>query len=135
MHFGLNHPDRALSLVVGGCGYGAEADKRAEAFREGVRQEQQQLKAALDEHGERLERLRRVAARHDVRRRLLDLGTSGTPSEAVHPWPHHLRLCPHHRLLLHDLQLLLLLGLRCSCAPSPRSCSPRSRRTPPASRS
>ncbi len=36
LHFGLNHPDRALSLVVGGCGYGAETDKRdqfrAEAF-------------------------------------------------------------------------------------------------------
>ena len=35
LHFGLNHPDRALSLTVGGCGYGAEADKqdqfRAEA--------------------------------------------------------------------------------------------------------
>lgn len=32
LHFGLNHPDRALSLVIGGCGYGAEADKR-EQFR------------------------------------------------------------------------------------------------------
>jgi pimeloyl-ACP methyl ester carboxylesterase len=32
LHFGLRHPDRALSLCVGGCGYGAELDKR-DAFR------------------------------------------------------------------------------------------------------
>jgi len=28
LHFGLQHPERALSLVVAGCGYGAEKDKR-----------------------------------------------------------------------------------------------------------
>jgi pimeloyl-ACP methyl ester carboxylesterase len=28
LHFGLHHPERALSLVVAGCGYGAEKDKR-----------------------------------------------------------------------------------------------------------
>ena len=28
LHFGLGYPDRALSLVVAGCGYGAEKDKR-----------------------------------------------------------------------------------------------------------
>jgi pimeloyl-ACP methyl ester carboxylesterase len=33
LHFGLNHPDRALSLVVGGCGYGAESEMRAQ-FRD-----------------------------------------------------------------------------------------------------
>ncbi|WP_229192700.1 alpha/beta fold hydrolase [Bradyrhizobium brasilense] len=32
LHFGLRHPDRALSLCIGGCGYGAELDKR-ETFR------------------------------------------------------------------------------------------------------
>ncbi len=32
LHFGLRHPDRALSLCIGGCGYGAEADQR-ERFR------------------------------------------------------------------------------------------------------
>jgi pimeloyl-ACP methyl ester carboxylesterase len=32
LHFGLRHPQRALSLCIGGCGYGAELDKR-EAFR------------------------------------------------------------------------------------------------------
>ena len=32
LHFGLRHPRRALSLCVGGCGYGAELDKR-ERFR------------------------------------------------------------------------------------------------------
>src|SRR6201995_809936 len=32
LHFGLRHPTRALSLCVGGCGYGAEPDKR-EIFR------------------------------------------------------------------------------------------------------
>ena len=29
LHFGLRHPQRALSLCIGGCGYGAEPDKRA----------------------------------------------------------------------------------------------------------
>ena len=33
LHFGLHHPDRALSLVVAGCGYGAEKDKQ-EQFKE-----------------------------------------------------------------------------------------------------
>ena len=32
LHFGLRHPPRALSLCIGGCGYGAELDKR-EIFR------------------------------------------------------------------------------------------------------
>ncbi|HET6182448.1 MAG TPA: alpha/beta hydrolase [Acetobacteraceae bacterium] len=29
LHFGFRHPSRALSLVVAGCGYGAEPDQRA----------------------------------------------------------------------------------------------------------
>jgi pimeloyl-ACP methyl ester carboxylesterase len=32
LHFGFRHPDRALSLCVGGCGYGAEREER-EKFR------------------------------------------------------------------------------------------------------
>ncbi len=32
LHFGFRHPERALSLVVSGCGYGAESQQR-EAFR------------------------------------------------------------------------------------------------------
>ena len=32
LHFGLSYPQRALSLCIGGCGYGAEPDKR-ERFR------------------------------------------------------------------------------------------------------
>jgi pimeloyl-ACP methyl ester carboxylesterase len=32
LHFGLRHQQRALSLCIGGCGYGAEPDKR-ETFR------------------------------------------------------------------------------------------------------
>lgn len=34
LHFGLNQPDRALSLVVAGCGYGAERDQRESFKRE-----------------------------------------------------------------------------------------------------
>jgi pimeloyl-ACP methyl ester carboxylesterase len=30
LHFGLNYPERAISLVIGGCGYGAEAARRAQ---------------------------------------------------------------------------------------------------------
>ena len=33
LHFGLQHPGRALSLCVAGCGYGAEPAQR-ERFRE-----------------------------------------------------------------------------------------------------
>jgi pimeloyl-ACP methyl ester carboxylesterase len=32
LHFGLRHPDRALSLCLGGCGYGAEPE-RQDLFR------------------------------------------------------------------------------------------------------
>jgi len=32
LHFGLHYPDRALSLTVGGCGYGAKPDQR-EGFK------------------------------------------------------------------------------------------------------
>ena len=32
LHFGLRHPDRAASLCIGGCGYGAELEKR-EGFK------------------------------------------------------------------------------------------------------
>jgi pimeloyl-ACP methyl ester carboxylesterase len=44
LHFGFRHPGRALSLCVGGCGYGAEPDERerfraeAEAIAAGLRQ-------------------------------------------------------------------------------------------------
>ncbi len=34
LHFGLNYPNRALSLVVAGCGYGAGTDVRAQFVRE-----------------------------------------------------------------------------------------------------
>ena len=34
LHFGLNHSERSLSLVVAGCGYGADADKREQFKKE-----------------------------------------------------------------------------------------------------
>jgi pimeloyl-ACP methyl ester carboxylesterase len=34
LHFGLTYPERALSLVVGGCGYGAEPSKRQQFIEE-----------------------------------------------------------------------------------------------------
>ncbi len=34
LHFGLNYPDRAYSLCVGGCGYGAEPNTRARFQKE-----------------------------------------------------------------------------------------------------
>src|SRR6266851_873069 len=30
LHFGMTYPERATSLVIGGCGYGAEPNKRAQ---------------------------------------------------------------------------------------------------------
>jgi pimeloyl-ACP methyl ester carboxylesterase len=34
LHFGLYYPERALSLVIGGCGYGAEPGKRVQFQQE-----------------------------------------------------------------------------------------------------
>jgi len=34
LHFGFAYPDRALSLAIGGCGYGAERDRRAQFIEE-----------------------------------------------------------------------------------------------------
>jgi pimeloyl-ACP methyl ester carboxylesterase len=34
LHFGIRHPDRALSLVVAGCGYGSVAAERAQWKRD-----------------------------------------------------------------------------------------------------
>ncbi len=34
LHFGLEYPDRALSLTIAGCGYGAKADAREQFVRE-----------------------------------------------------------------------------------------------------
>src|SRR4051812_42845722 len=45
LHFGFTYPDRALSLVVAGCGYGASADKRA------------QFAAEIDETVKRIEQI------------------------------------------------------------------------------
>ena len=44
LHFGLNHPDSARSLVVSGCGYGAEPDRR-EQFRKEAEATAQRLEA------------------------------------------------------------------------------------------
>ena len=44
LHFGLNHPDSAHSLVVSGCGYGAEPDRR-EQFRKEAEAIAQRLEA------------------------------------------------------------------------------------------
>jgi len=46
LHFGLNYPDRALSLVVAGCGYGAEKSER-----EKFRAEATTIAAFLEEKG------------------------------------------------------------------------------------
>ena len=46
LHFGLSYPDRARSLVVAGCGYGAEAGQR-----ERFRSEATAIAARLARHG------------------------------------------------------------------------------------
>jgi pimeloyl-ACP methyl ester carboxylesterase len=46
LHFGLRHHERALSLCVGGCGYGAELDKR-----DGFRAEADVIAAAIRTSG------------------------------------------------------------------------------------
>lgn len=46
LHFALQHPDRTLGAVVGGCGYGAHPDKEA-TFRE----ESEKVAAAFEDEG------------------------------------------------------------------------------------
>jgi pimeloyl-ACP methyl ester carboxylesterase len=46
LHFGMRYPDRALSIVVAGCGYGAEPDKRQQ-----FQAESQKTAAHLKEKG------------------------------------------------------------------------------------
>jgi len=56
LHFGLAYPDRAISLLVAGCGYGAEPAKR-EQFRE----ETNATAAQIDKEG-----MREVAKRYSL---------------------------------------------------------------------
>ena len=46
LHFGLRHPDRARSLVVAGCGYGAHPDKEQR-----FRAESEQIAVAFETQG------------------------------------------------------------------------------------
>jgi pimeloyl-ACP methyl ester carboxylesterase len=46
LHLGLRHPDRAISLVVAGCGYGAHPD-----VRESFRAESEAVAAAFETQG------------------------------------------------------------------------------------
>ncbi|PHY06895.1 MAG: alpha/beta hydrolase [Alcaligenaceae bacterium] len=54
LHFGLQHPDRALSLVVAGCGYGAELEQgdrfRKEAEASAKMLLEQGMKAFVDKY-------------------------------------------------------------------------------------
>jgi pimeloyl-ACP methyl ester carboxylesterase len=56
LHFGMAYPDRALSLLVAGCGYGAEPAKR-EQFRE----ETNATAAQIEQEG-----MREVAKRYSL---------------------------------------------------------------------
>jgi len=46
LHFGLDHPDRALSITVAGCGYGSGADR--EKFRDDVQNVVAQFDAGME---------------------------------------------------------------------------------------
>ena len=46
LHFGLDHPDRALSITVAGCGYGSGGDR--EAFRRDVDGVVKQFEAGME---------------------------------------------------------------------------------------
>jgi len=49
LHFGLHHPERARSLVVAGCGYGAEKDQR-ERFAVEVERTAQFIESSTPDH-------------------------------------------------------------------------------------
>jgi pimeloyl-ACP methyl ester carboxylesterase len=55
LHFGLHYPDRALSLTLGGCGYGAERSQReqfqSESASFAARIEAQGMAAVAKEYG------------------------------------------------------------------------------------
>jgi pimeloyl-ACP methyl ester carboxylesterase len=56
LHFGLAYPDRALSLVVAGCGYGAEPGKRQQFHDEAAKTaaliESSGMKVAAETYGQ-----------------------------------------------------------------------------------
>lgn len=49
LHFGLTYPQRALSLVIGGCGYGAEPGKRLQFQQESEAAAQRFEKLGIEE--------------------------------------------------------------------------------------
>lgn len=51
LHFGIKYPDRALSLVVGGCGYGAEREVREQFNAEAVATADRIAQLGMDEAG------------------------------------------------------------------------------------
>ena len=55
LHFGFTYPDRARSLVIAGCGYGATPDKRSQFSEEAEAAaknfEQQGMTKAAEEFG------------------------------------------------------------------------------------
>lgn len=53
LHMGISHPDRALSLCVAGCGYGAEPDKRAHFHKESEASAAMLLEQGMDAFVER----------------------------------------------------------------------------------
>jgi pimeloyl-ACP methyl ester carboxylesterase len=53
LHFGFRHPDRALSLCVAGCGYGAEREERERFRGEAVIIAQQLREAGMPAFAER----------------------------------------------------------------------------------
>ena len=57
LHFGFTYPDRARSLVIAGCGYGAEPDKRAQ-FAAEAEASAEALRGADDGEGRRSLRAR-----------------------------------------------------------------------------
>ena len=69
LHFGLTYPERALSLLVGGCGYGSGAD------REAFRQDTALVVRKFEEEG--MERVAEFYSRGPTRVQLLDKDPKG----------------------------------------------------------
>ena len=53
LHFGMRYGDRALSLVIGGCGYGADKSKRAQFQEEAERAAQEFDRVGMAESAKR----------------------------------------------------------------------------------
>ncbi len=96
LHFGLSYPDRALSLVVAGCGYGAEPGKRQQFHDETAKTAELIAGAGMADRRRRPMRSARPGCSSRTRTRAA--GPSSPPSSpSIRPWARPTRCAASRR--------------------------------------